>query len=97
MQREPNDPAWDDSSTDLWGHRFVGVTDAWNTTTGSTSTVVAVIDTGIDLSHVDLVDNLARLPDALETVAGWDLVDGDTTPQDENGHGTHVAGIIGAR
>ena len=88
--------AWDESSTDLWGHRFVGVTDAWNTTTGSTSTVVAVIDTGIDLSHVDLVDNLARLPDAPETVAGWDLVDGDTTPQDENGHGTHVAGIIGA-
>ena len=36
VQREPNDPAFrDDSSTDLWGHRFVGVTDAWNTTTGN--------------------------------------------------------------
>ncbi len=96
VQREPNDPAWGDATTDLWGHRFVGITDAWETTTGSQSTMVAVIDTGVDLSHVDLIDNLARLPEAPETVAGWDLVDGDTVPQDENGHGTHIAGIIGA-
>ena len=49
--------------------------------------VVAVLDTGVDLAHVDLRDRV--LP-------GVDLVDGDDVAQDENGHGTHVAGIIAA-
>ena len=94
--REPNDPYWDDTTSDLWGHRFVGVTDAWETTTGSASTLVALVDTGVDLTHADLVDNLVRSPDDANVVLGWDLVDGDTVPQDENGHGTHIAGVIGA-
>lgn len=50
-------------------------------------TVVAVIDTGVDLDHPDLVGRL---------VPGRDFVDGDTRPDDGNGHGTHVAGIIAA-
>ena len=49
--------------------------------------VVAVLDTGVDLAHVDLRDRV--LP-------GVDLVDSDDVAQDENGHGTHVAGIIAA-
>ncbi|HEX4904345.1 MAG TPA: S8 family serine peptidase [Acidimicrobiales bacterium] len=49
--------------------------------------VVAVLDTGVDLAHVDLRDRV--LP-------GVDLVDGDDVAQDENGHGTHVAGIVAA-
>jgi subtilisin family serine protease len=52
-----------------------------------TGITVAVIDSGIDLAHVDLRDRI---------VPGVDLVGGDEVPQDENGHGTHVAGIIGA-
>ena len=49
--------------------------------------VVAVVDSGVDLAHADLRANL---------VPGIDTVDGDAVPQDEFGHGTHVAGIVGA-
>jgi subtilisin family serine protease len=49
--------------------------------------VIAVVDTGVDLDHPDLVDRL---------VPGIDVVDGDAVPQDTNGHGTHVAGIAAA-
>ena len=94
--REPDDTFWDDINADLCGHRFVGVSDAWETTTGSPTTIVAVIDTGVDLTHVDLQENLVRSSNNPETIVGWDLVDGDLVPQDENGHGTHVAGVIGA-
>jgi subtilisin family serine protease len=60
--------------------------EAWGLEKSSwTNVTVAVIDTGVTLSHPDLVNNLAP---------GWDFVDGDDTPEDDNGHGTHVAGII---
>ncbi|MBD3920832.1 S8 family serine peptidase [Paenibacillus sp. PR3] len=60
---------------------------AWNTTTGSQSTVVAVIDTGVDSDHPDLVTNL---------VAGYNTIDNTTNTEDIHSHGTHVAGIIAA-
>lgn len=52
-----------------------------------TPVVVAVVDSGVDMDHPDLIENL--LP-------GYDFVDKDEAPDDENGHGTHVAGIIAA-
>jgi subtilisin family serine protease len=52
-----------------------------------TSVIVAVIDSGIDISHPDIAANL---------IAGYDFVENDNVPNDLNGHGTHVAGIIGA-
>ncbi len=89
--------------------RTLGVQSAWNVTTGGGGPV-AVIDTGADLTHPDLRDNLWRNPrevpgngvddDAngfVDDVHGADLVNRDGDPSDDNGHGTHVAGILGAR
>lgn len=60
---------------------------AWDTTRGDPAVTVAVIDSGVDASHPDIAGNL---------VPGYDFVDRDGEPEDLNGHGTHVAGIIGA-
>jgi subtilisin family serine protease len=72
-----------------WALTRIDAPAAWDTTTGSAQVLVAVADSGADLDHPDLAGNL---------VAGWDFADDDPNPQDEdpNGHGTHVAGIIGA-
>jgi subtilisin family serine protease len=62
---------------------------AWDVTTGSSNVVVAVVDTGVSDQHEDLRANIDP--------RGIDWVDWDREPRDENGHGTHVAGIIAAR
>jgi len=80
----PNDPNW----SLQWGPQKIGADWAWNTTTGDSSTLVAVIDTGIDYDHPDLDDNYVAL--------GYDWVNNDANPMDDNGHGTHCAGIIAA-
>jgi subtilisin family serine protease len=54
---------------------------------------VAVVDSGIDHGHRDLADNMWRGGAGL---GGIDLANGDNNPMDDNGHGTHVAGLIGA-
>lgn len=69
-----------------WQWPLLGLTDAWKLSQGQGITV-AVIDTGVLLSHPDLQGSL--LP-------GWDFVDNDADPTDQNGHGTHVAGLIAA-
>lgn len=64
----------------------VDVASAWNRTRGAGETI-AVLDTGVDLTHPDLAGNL---------VPGWDFVSNDSIPDDYNYHGTHVAGIAAA-
>src|SRR3982750_2612579 len=81
---EPNDPYFPDQ----WALAQVGATCAWASTIGSPDVTVAVVDSGVDMHHPDLVD---RLRDD-----GHDFVDGDDDPSDENGHGTNVAGIVAA-
>ncbi len=76
-----------------WGLDRIGAPSAWAVARGA-GQVVAVIDSGIDLGHPDLVDRLFR--DADGNVIGRDIVDGDDTPQDDLGHGTMVAGVIAA-
>jgi subtilisin family serine protease/subtilase family serine protease len=61
--------------------------EAWAISTGNSAVTVAVIDSGVDYTHPDLIANYA---------GGDDFVFGDGDPMDDHGHGTHVAGIIAA-
>jgi putative cell wall-binding protein len=82
----PNDPAY----AQQWGPKKIGMEEAWADTSGSANTVIAVLDTGVkaDGTYPDL--NGRVLP-------GWDFVDNDSNPDDENdtgtvvGHGTMVS------
>jgi subtilisin family serine protease len=65
----------------------IGATQAWDTITDGSAKVVAVIDTGIDYNHTDISANI---------VAGYDFYASNASPVDSYGHGTHVAGTIGA-
>lgn len=82
---------------------------AWNLGVGSHSIIVGVIDTGVNYNHPDLAANIWTNPgeipgDAtdndgngfIDDVHGWDFVNNDNDPLDDQGHGTHVAGTIGA-
>ncbi len=80
--RTPGDPLFDDQ----WHHELIGSEDAWNFTTGDEDIIVAVLDSGVDDDHEDLEDNLA---------GGESLIEG-VDSDDSRGHGTAVAGIIGA-
>ncbi len=84
--------------------------EAWNLQTGSDSVLIAVIDTGVDYNHPDLAANIWTNPGEIpnngvdddnngfvDDVRGWDFVNRDNDPMDDNLHGTHVAGTIGAR
>ncbi len=100
----PDDPLYPSQ----WGLQETGMADAWDHARGEGTILVAVIDTGIDLNHPDLQANLWRnpveSPDGIDNdhnglvddIRGWDFINGDNDPSDDNGHGTHVSGIIGA-
>lgn len=76
---------------------------------GSADVVIAIIDTGVDYNHIDLRNNIwvnsAEIPGNgidddgngyVDDVYGWDCVGDNNDPMDDNGHGTHVAGIAAA-
>ncbi len=91
---EPNDTFF---SPELWGLGTtpgVGVLAAWDRTRGA-GQVIAIIDTGVDLTHPDLVGNLWSKP-GQPSVHGHDFVHNDTDPSDHQFHGTHVAGTAAA-
>ena len=98
----------------LWGmHQStdadIDAPEAWDTQTGSSSVVVAVLDSGVAYNHPDLAGNMWVNPGEIagnsldddgngfvDDVHGADTVQEDGQPLDYNGHGTHVAGTIGA-
>lgn len=114
----PNDPSF----ASLWGLRNTGqviggvagtpgadisATSAWNTSTGSTANVVAVVDTGIDYNHPDLAANVWSAPAAFTVTFGatsvtcpagshgFNAITNSCDPLDDNNHGTHCSGTIG--
>jgi thermitase len=82
IQAQSGDPLlWDQ-----WGYYDIGAN--WvSPPSGTTSPLVAVIDTGVDYTHPDL---------AGKVVKGYDFVNDDADPMDDYGHGTHVSGVIAA-
>jgi|GEM_PF-549602 len=85
-----NDPLISDPSGNTglgyqWFHDMIGSYEAWKTTAGSPAVKVAVLDTGIDSNHEDLT---------YSSISAYSSVRGNTSTEDENGHGTHVCGTI---
>jgi len=113
----PNDPyfsyQWGLNNTGQTGGTYdadINCPEGWDITTGDTSVVVAVIDSGVDYTHPDLQENMWRNPGEtpnngidddgngyVDDVYGINAVDGSGNPMDVLGHGTHIAGIIGAK
>lgn len=110
----PNDPQFDNQ----WALNNLGADGgkkradidalkAWGISQGSDKIVVAVLDTGVDYTHKDLVSNMWLRPDSLppysddelgtiDDLHGFDADADIADPMDDNGHGTHCAGVIGA-
>ncbi|HEY3044926.1 MAG TPA: S8 family serine peptidase, partial [Vicinamibacterales bacterium] len=100
----PNDPYF----PELWGLDNIHATPAWDLSLGSSSNVVAVIDTGIDYAHEDLAANMWSAPaeftvsvdgQAITCAAGthgFNAITRTCNPMDDQNHGTHVSGTIGA-
>ena len=102
----PNDPLYPQQG---W-LTLINAPAAWDSTTGDTSQVIAILDTGVDWNHPDLAPNIWINPGEIpgngldddvngyvDDIRGWDFINNDGNPMDDNSHGTHVAGIAAAR
>lgn len=107
LQLTPNDP--DFSNSGMYGLTRISAPLAWDLNTGSSTVVVANIDTGMRYTHEDLAANMWTNPGEtngngqdddnngfIDDFYGWDFRYNDSDPLDEHGHGTHTGGTIGA-
>ncbi len=93
-----------------WALDKIGAATAWNTVTGTQSVVIAIVDSGLQLDHPEFVNRLwvnpgesggtAGVDDdsngVIDDLNGWNFVGNNATLDDDNGHGTQVAGVAGA-
>jgi subtilisin family serine protease len=89
-----SDPLYLDGAQ--WNLDMIRAPAAWNLVPPGGTSVVAVLDTGIESMHPDLAREVLRMGCNAELRSGCSLSADGTPPRDNNGHGTHVAGIIGA-
>lgn len=105
--RTPNDALYGD--TNNWAFPKISAASAWDTGTGTDSTIVAVLDSGIDYRNPDLAANMWQNPNEIagdgldndrngyiDDIYGINALTGSSDPMDQFGHGTVVAGLIGA-
>ena len=79
----PNDPSFPSQ----YGLASIRAPQGWDLSTGSPAVTIAILDSGVDLGHLELAGKI---------VQGYDFVNNDNVPQDDYGHGTHVSGIAAA-
>ncbi len=91
-----NDPDYTDSTTTsggLWGHKRVRVGEAWDYNRGSASVKIAVVDTGVRITHEELSLRVLN-PQTAFPGETCDLANSDNTMEDSDGHGTFIAGLV---
>ncbi|MEX2603804.1 MAG: S8 family serine peptidase [Gracilimonas sp.] len=102
----PNDPLYSEQTNIT----ATNIDKVWEDTTGSPDDVIAILDTGVDMDHPDLINKIwVNEAEAngiegvdddgngfVDDIHGWDFINHDNDPKDDNSHGTHVAGIAAA-
>ncbi|MGK5509194.1 S8 family peptidase [Brevibacillus formosus] len=82
---KPNDTYYKEYQ---WNLPLIGMEQSWDVSEGSSDVIVAVVDTGVDMKHPEFAGKLVK---------GYNVLDGSHKPEDDNGHGTHVSGVIAAK
>lgn len=82
----PNDPYW--PSYVRWAHNQTRVTQTWDVARGTSAIRIAILDSGLQVSHPEFLERV---------VAPWDFVEGDSRPNDPRGHGTMSGGAAAAK